>query len=709
LFYVTYSTHSINIKFLQCARLGARCDYGLYLGAGPSNAPEIKKIGHLAAGLKMYLNDTYSTLKMPDMSQWMTHFQNWPKEYPLVAHAEGQTTAAVILLAQLYDRQLHVCHVARKDEILVIKAAKENGLKVTCEVAPHHLFLTKDDIGKIGSTRIKVKPELCSIEDQNALWENMDIIDCFATDHAPHSVEEKDSDKAPPGFPGLETMLPLLLNAVNEGRLTLEDIILRLHTNPLRIFGLPEQNDTFVEVDMDEEWTIPSHMPYSKSKWTPFAGMKIKGKVNRVVLRNVLAVLDGKVLAQPGFGRDVRSLQPPKCLPAVKTILAAESPVRATTRERTISTSAATGLPPPSPSKKTAFETKRESGWIYPPTVQRAYEASPKQTAFTDHVFETAASAHHTALPVMPHGLSGKHIISVNDISKEQLHHLMNMAHHMRKAIRRGDTFDILKGKVLGLMFFEASTRTATSFLSAVQRLGGTIAHMRPSDSSQVKGESLEDCVQVMGSYCDAIVMRHPETGAVQRAANRCQKPLINAGDGVGEHPTQALLDVFTIREEIGTVNGITVTMVGDLKHGRTVHSLARLLTSYRVKLQYVSPPSLRMPDKVKEYVSSKDIQQTEFNSLEEALPSSDVLYMTRIQRERFADTEEYDKVNDCFILTPRLLTKAKEKMVVMHPLPRNNEISPEIDSDPRAAYFRQAECGMYIRMALLALVLGKH
>jgi len=183
---------------------------------------------------------------------------------------------------------------------------------------------------------------------------------------------------------------------------------------------------------------------------------------------------------------------------------------------------------------------------------------------------------------------------------------------------------------------------------------------------------------------------------------------VINAGDGVGEHPTQALLDVFTIREEIGTVNGLTITMVGDLKHGRTVHSLARLLTMYSVRLQYVAAPGLGMPQEVKDYVDDRGIPQQEIASLEEALSSSDVLYMTRVQRERFESTEEYEAALGQAVLRPNLMTKAKRRMAVLHPLPRNAEISPEVDSDPRAAYFRQAENGMYVRMALLALLLGK-
>lgn len=232
--------------------------------------------------------------------------------------------------------------------------------------------------------------------------------------------------------------------------------------------------------------------------------------------------------------------------------------------------------------------------------------------------------------------------------------------------------------------------------------------HMDGTTSSVKKGETLEDSVAVMAGYADLVVLRHPEPGAVARAAHHCRKPMINAGDGVGEHPTQALLDIFTIREEIGTVNGLTITMVGDLKHGRTVHSLARLLTLYNVNLRYVSPPSLGMPDHVVSYVAERGVPQEKFLSLEEVLPGTDVLYMTRIQRERFHSQEEYDQVCGHFVVTPQLMTRAKRRMVVMHPLPRNFEISPEFDNDPRAAYFRQAECGVYVRMALLAMVMGR-
>ncbi|CAG5127998.1 unnamed protein product, partial [Candidula unifasciata] len=295
----------------QVARHNARCDYGLYAGASSSNAHTLPLLSSKVVALKMYLNDTFTTLKLDDITDWMKHFEHWPRNVPICAHAEGTTTAAVILLAELFQRPLHICHVARRAEIVVIRSAKERGLKITCEVSPHHLFLTTDDLATIGSGCGQVRPSLVTKEDQQALWDNMDVIDCFATDHAPHTVEEKNGPSPPPGFPGLETMLPLLLTAVNDGRLTIEDIILRLHTNPRRIFNLPEQHDTYIEVDLDHKWVIPTAMPYTKSKWTPFAGRPVQGIVRRVVLNGEVAVVDGEVIAQPGQGVDVKSLPVP--------------------------------------------------------------------------------------------------------------------------------------------------------------------------------------------------------------------------------------------------------------------------------------------------------------------------------------------------------------------------------------------------------------
>lgn len=290
----------------KLAEAGARCDFALFLGASLDNAGTLSPLAGAAAGLKMYLNDTFSSLRMDDVSLWMEHLEQWPRHLPIVAHAERQTVAAVLMVAQLYQRPVHICHVARREEIILIKAAKQRGIPVTCEVAPHHLFLSQDDLGRLGKGRAAVRPALGTRQDVEALWENMDIIDCFATDHAPHTLAEKQGQEPPPGYPGLETMLPLLLTAVSEGRLSVEDIVQRLYENPRKIFGLPAQEDTYVEVDLEHEWIIPSSTVFSKAHWTPFEGMKVKGTVRRVVLRGEVAYIDGQVLVPPGYGQDVK-------------------------------------------------------------------------------------------------------------------------------------------------------------------------------------------------------------------------------------------------------------------------------------------------------------------------------------------------------------------------------------------------------------------
>lgn len=305
----------------------------------------------------------------------------------------------------------------------------------------------------------------------------------------------------------------------------------------------------------------------------------------------------------------------------------------------------------------------------------------------------------------------GKDIISVKQFARDDLEYIFGVAHEMRGMVERVGTFDLLKGKILANLFYEPSTRTSSSFTAAIERLGGSIIPINEVRYSSVtKGESLADTVRTLECYADVIVLRHPETGSAAIAAKAARKPVINAGDGIGEHPTQALLDTFTIFEELGAgqIDGMTVTMLGDLKYGRTVHSLARLLSLYKVKINYVSPDILRMPKEVMEEVAAKGIPQAEFDSLDDVLPETDVLYVTRVQKERFEDPADYEHVKGAYVIDPQVMKSAKQDMIVMHPLPRVGEISVDFDDDPRAAYFRQMEYGLYVRMALLAMVLGK-
>ena len=292
---------------LSAARQKARCDYAQFLGAGPDNAALLPGLARHAAGLKMYLDQTYGPLRLDDMTLWMDHFSKWPSSLPIAAHAESRTLAAVVLMAALYDRPVHLCHVSKREEILLIRKAKEAGVKVTCEVTPHHLFLSQEDIPSIGEGRGEVRPRLASRADQEALWQNLDVIDCFATDHAPHTLQEKDSPKPPPGFPGLETALPLLLTAVSAGRLTMDELLARLVTNPRRIFNLPEQPETYIEVDPDAAWEIQAAYTQTRCAWTPFEGWKVRGRLRRVVLRGQNAFFDGQVISPTGYGLDIRA------------------------------------------------------------------------------------------------------------------------------------------------------------------------------------------------------------------------------------------------------------------------------------------------------------------------------------------------------------------------------------------------------------------
>ena len=303
----------------------------------------------------------------------------------------------------------------------------------------------------------------------------------------------------------------------------------------------------------------------------------------------------------------------------------------------------------------------------------------------------------------------GMDVLSVKQFDRDSLGYVFEVAHEMEEMVRRIGTFDLLKGKILASLFYEPSTRTSSSFTAAMERLGGSVIPINEVRYSSVsKGESLPDTIRTLECYADVIVLRHSEVGSAALAAQYARKPIINAGDGVGEHPTQALLDLFTILEEMKRVDGLTITLLGDLKNGRTVHSLARLVSLFNVKINYVSPDILRMPTEVMAEVAGRGIAQQEVRTLEEVLPQTDVLYVTRVQKERFENPDDYETVRGSYVIEPDLMKRAKDDMIVMHPLPRVGEIDMSFDDDPRAAYFRQMEYGLYVRMALLALVLGK-
>lgn len=306
-------------------------------------------------------------------------------------------------------------------------------------------------------------------------------------------------------------------------------------------------------------------------------------------------------------------------------------------------------------------------------------------------------------------GFYGQDILGVSQFDKSKLDYVFSVTQEMRTLVERFGSADLLRGKILTNLFYEPSTRTSSSFMAAMQRLGGQVIPINSVQYSSVsKGESLPDTVRTLECYSDIIVIRHPELGAAATAAAYASIPIINAGDGPGEHPTQALLDLFTILEGLGQIDGLKIAMVGDLKYGRTVHSLTKLLLNYNVEFTFVSPDILPMPGDVLARVTESGHRFTQTQDVHEAIADADVLYVTRVQKERFTDLSAYERVKDFYVVDSKLLNAAKSNMIVMHPLPRINEISYEVDSDPRAAYFRQMRNGMYVRMALLAAVLGK-
>jgi aspartate carbamoyltransferase catalytic subunit len=307
----------------------------------------------------------------------------------------------------------------------------------------------------------------------------------------------------------------------------------------------------------------------------------------------------------------------------------------------------------------------------------------------------------------MPNPLAGRDLLSIEDLGKEEIELILEQAARFEEQCREQPGLDLLNGRILATLFYEPSTRTRLSFESAMLRLGGGVLSTAEAakSSSVAKGETLADAARVISGYADIIVQRHPEIHSAKETAEGATIPVINAGDGSNEHPTQALLDLYTIRKERGRIDGLHVAMVGDLRYGRTVHSLARALAHWDVTLTLVSPPTLGMDPLIIEKLKRK-IAVDETEDLAAAMETCDVLYVTRVQRERFRDPADYEKVKDSYVINRQMVSSANAEMTIMHPLPRVNEIATDVDSLPGAAYFRQSANGVWVRMALMALIL---
>ena len=303
----------------------------------------------------------------------------------------------------------------------------------------------------------------------------------------------------------------------------------------------------------------------------------------------------------------------------------------------------------------------------------------------------------------------GKDILHGNQFTKKDIEAILKVAGYFEKELKKKGSFNLLKGKILATLFYEPSTRTRMSFEAAMQRLGGGVISMGSVESSSVaKGETLADTVRTVSQYADVIVLRHPRTGSAKEAADATPVPVINAGDGTGQHPTQALLDIYTIHKELGSLKGLKVSMVGDLKNGRTVHALVELLALFGSALTFVSPEVLRMPEEIISRLKEKGIEVVETTDMKEAARATDLIYMTRIQKERFGNLAEYEKVKGSYVIDENFLKDLQKEITIMHPLPRVDEISSGVDTYAGAAYFRQMRNGIYTRMALLTMIMGK-
>ncbi len=297
-----------------------------------------------------------------------------------------------------------------------------------------------------------------------------------------------------------------------------------------------------------------------------------------------------------------------------------------------------------------------------------------------------------------------KNLISITDFTKDEILRIMDLAAEFEQTPYQ----DLLHGRVVASLFFEPSTRTRLSFESAVNRLGGRVIGFSDGNSTSLsKGESLHDTIMTISNYSDMIIMRHSIEGAPRYASEISKVPVVNAGDGANQHPSQTLLDLYSIKKTQASLDGINIMMVGDLKYGRTVHSLLQALSHFDTKFTFVAPPELQMPEEYKLFLKEKGLKYTETSKIDDSINQADIVYMTRVQRERFTDPMEYERVKNVYVLTNAMLAATKPNMRILHPLPRVNEIATDVDGNPKAYYFNQTENGVYTRMAIISYLLG--
>jgi carbamoyl-phosphate synthase / aspartate carbamoyltransferase len=657
-------TDAITLKSAQQhSKRGVSCDFNFSVTATSDNEDQISHVTGDVGSLFIPFNHLSGNISK--VAAVTAHFDSWPTHKPILTDAKLTDLASILLLASLHNRRIHVTSVTNKDDIKLIALSKTKGLKVTCDVSIYSLYLSQKD-----HPGCQLLP---TPEDQEALWKYMSTIDVFSIGSLPYQLGRALDTKPGPSV-GVADALPLLLTSVSEGKLTIEDIKTRLYVRPMEIFELHEQVGTSIEVEIGRPYTVPA-----SSSWSPFAGKTMRGSIQRVTFYNKTVCLDGELLPVPPLGKDMSTHG---AMPISPTIKPGHQPLISDSVRVRRPSSVTGGRPSqklrgfdgtvvslPPPAKSSALADDLGFGLPLQPMVNPSLQALLSQSS----------------------SFKNSHVLSVRQYTRADLHHLFTVAQEMRRGVQREGVLNILRGRVLCTLFYEPSTRTSSSFDAAMQRLGGRTVVIATSQSSVQKGETLQDTLRTLACYGDAIVMRHPEETSVDVAQKFSPVPVINGGNGSKEHPTQAFLDLFTIREELGTVQGLTITFVGDLLYGRPVHSLVYLLQHYHVKVQLICPKSLGLPPKVREQLVSANQLLCESEILtEEILARSDVLYCTRVQKERFPNVDEYEKVKGLYRIDNATLKNAKSGMVVLHPLPRNEEVAEEVDFDQRAAYFRQ-------------------
>ena len=665
------------------SRRGAFCDYNFSVAATSANAEHVSQV--ISEVGSLFIPSNHLSGNISKVAAITSHFAAWPDNKPIVTDAKTNDLASVLLLASLHNRKLHVTSVTTEDDIKLITLSKSKGLKVTCDVSVYALFLSQD-----------IYPQcsfLPTAKDQTALWENMASIDIFSIGGLPYQVAFEMQEKVSPAI-GIADTIPLLCTAVSEGALTVEDIIAKLHDNPKEIFELHEQTGTSIEIEVDRPYILQP-----TSSWSPFAGKTMQGSVQRVIFQDRTVCLDGETVPNAQHGADMssHSIQSNQVhSPIVNAIMSPTLGPRLDNSHGRRQSMLATR--PVIRQRQPDLQTMQSPSGIIPATIDEFGSTLPPDL----HVEPSLSS---TLLQTLANSaFKRKHVLSVSQFTRHDLHVLFTVAQEMQVGVQRQGVLDILKGRVLCTLFYEPSTRTSASFDAAMQRLGGRTVAIATSHSSTQKGETLDDTIRTLGCYGDAVVLRHPDESSTDIAGRCSTVPIINAGNGSREHPTQAFLDLFTIRTELGTVTRRTITFIGDLHYGRTVHSLIELLQHYEgVRVQLIFPPSLALPADVRQrLIVSGQLVWSGHQLTKEVIGRSDVLYCTRVQKERFENLEDYERVKDAFVVDGAVLKHAKANMIVMHPLPRNAEIGVEVDLDERAAYFRQVSlwslCG-YFRM----------